>query len=149
MDRSYFKHRTQLWVRNHEVDWQAIVHNAVYLQYFEVGRMEYLRGLEIDGTSIRDHDRIVLARNEINYRSPARFGDSLNILTRISCIRNTSFTFEGLIEDGKTARLISENLAIHVWLDPVSGEPATVTDEFRRKVREFEGEHADIRGSDF
>ena len=151
MDQSQFTHPTQLSVRNYEIDWQGILHNAVYLQYFEVGRIEYLKhlGMTIDRTSIRDQARLVLVRNEINYRSSARFDDLMTIFTRISYIRNTSFTFEGLMVDGNTDRLVSENIAIHVWLDPLSGEPVRVSDDFRMKVRRFEGEHVTIDGSDF
>ncbi len=32
MDFSKFKHKINLRVRNYEVDWQGIVHNAVYLR---------------------------------------------------------------------------------------------------------------------
>ncbi|MBI4417163.1 MAG: hypothetical protein HY563_00195, partial [Ignavibacteriales bacterium] len=42
-DPKLFGHRTELTVRNYEVDWQGIVHNAVYLLYFEMGRVEYLK----------------------------------------------------------------------------------------------------------
>ena len=36
LDIAKFKHETQVKVRNYEIDWQGIVHNAVYLYYFEV-----------------------------------------------------------------------------------------------------------------
>jgi acyl-CoA thioester hydrolase len=148
MDRLKFKHTTQVRVRNYEVDWQGIVHNAIYLQYFEIGRVEYLKhlGMKLDLTAIRLDSRVVLARNEIDYVSPARSDDLLNILTRVSFIRNTSFGFEGILEDSATNRLISENIAIHVWLHPKSGEPVTVSDHFRKGVQKFEGPDVAILG---
>lgn len=131
-----------LSVRNYEVDWQGIVHNAVYLLYFEVARLEYLRrlGLEVTLASIRGESRVVLARNEIDYRTPATFGDNLSVYTRIASIRNTSFVFEGIIEHASTRRVVSENTAVHVWLNGRTGEPERVSDEFRTRVRAFEGD---------
>ncbi len=137
-----FRHKVGLRVRNYEVDWLGIVHNAQYLLYFEVGRIDYLKtiGVKIEYGSIQKESKVVLVRNEINYRSPARFDDALEVRTRISSIGRTSFTFEGLMTEAATGRLIAENVAVHVWLDPLSEAPSRVGDEFRRKVVAFEGE---------
>jgi len=143
LDKKRFRCALQLEVRSHEIDWQGIVHNAVYLLYFETGRVAYLRarGVEIDGEAIRRQSLIVVARNEIDYRSPARFGEVLNLLTRISFIRNSSFTFEGILEESLTGRLVAENRSVHVWLDPRSHASRRVPEEFRQRVRAFEGEN--------
>jgi acyl-CoA thioester hydrolase len=74
--RRKFNHSVPLQVRNYEVDWQGIVHNAVYLQYFEIGRMEYLKriGVRVDLHSIVNESKVVVARNEVDYRSSSTFG---------------------------------------------------------------------------
>ena len=148
MDHSKFKHKTQIRVRNYEVDWQGIVHNANYLLYFEVGRVEYLKhiGVKIDLNTIRTDSKVVLVRNEIDYKSPIRFDDLITIHTRISYIKNTSFAFEGFIVDASTQRLISENIAVHVWINPRTGESVPVIDEFRKKVQHFEGDSLVLLG---
>jgi len=66
----------QLRVRNYEIDWQGIVHNAVYLHYFETAGWAYLEnlGLELNIVTIRNESHVVVAGNEIDYDSPARFG---------------------------------------------------------------------------
>lgn len=142
MDRSKFKFKTEIRVRSHEVDWQGIVHNAVYLLYFETGRIEYFRalGLRIDLESIKHGNRMVLVRNEINYRAPARFDDLLDVHTRISAIRNTSYVMEGLLLVHRSDKLIGENVAVHVWLDPTTDRPKTISDTFRKTVQQFEGD---------
>jgi len=142
MDRSKFKFKTEIRVRNYEVDWQGIVHNAVYLLYFETGRIEYFRalGLRIDLESIKHGNRMVLVRNEINYRAPAKFDDLLDVHTRISAIRNTSYVMEGLLLVHRSDKLIGENVAVHVWLDPTTDRPKTISDTFRRAVQQFEGD---------
>lgn len=144
LDRSNFRHTHRLRVRNYEIDWQGIVHNANYLLYFETGRIAYLQqlGIRIDITTIQGDSRVVVARNEIDYRSPAKFNEELDVHTRIAYIRNTSFAFEGIIEEATTRRLIAENVSVHVWLDEKSGGPRRVGDEFRGLVRTFEGKHA-------
>ena len=141
MEKEPFKYSTQIRVRNYEVDWQGIVHNANYLLYFEVGRVEYLKhlGVKVDLAAIKNESRVVLVRNEIDYRSPARFDDLIDVFTRISRIGRTSFQFDGMILDAQSGRLVAENVATHEWLSPESGVPIPVSEEFRRKISEFEG----------
>ena len=147
MELSRFKHRTTIRVRNYEVDWQGIVHNANYLLYFETARIEYLKnlGIVINRDTIQNDSKVVLVRNEIDYRSPARFDDVLTVHTRISYIRNTSFCFEGMMME-QSGRPVAENVAVHVWLDAKTGSPKTVSDGFRRKIQEFEGDGVAIVG---
>lgn len=141
MNNELFHHHTQLTVRNYEIDWQGVVHNAVYLHYFEVGRIDYLNrlGVRVDINSINHESKVVLARNEVDYRIPARFGDTITVYSRISLIKSSSFIFEGLLEREATREVLAENVAVHVWLDDKSKSPKGVPDEFRRLVQAFEG----------
>ena len=146
MDRSKFKHKTTIQVRNYEVDWQGIVHNANYLLYCEVGRIEYLKdlGITVDLKSINGDAKVVLVRNEIDYKSPALFDQRLHVFTRTSFIRNTSFAMESLIETAADAELVATNVAYHVWLDPITRIPKTIGKEFRELIERFEGADCEI-----
>ncbi|HUL44436.1 MAG TPA: thioesterase family protein [Bacteroidota bacterium] len=138
---SRFRFSCQVRVRNYEVDWQGIVHNANYLLYFEVGRIEYLKhlGIKISLDTIRNNSKVVLVRNELNYKEPACFDDLLNVFTRIMYIRDSSFAFEGVLQNSKSKRIIGDNIAVHVWIDPKTGRPLTVSPGFRSIIRKFEG----------
>jgi acyl-CoA thioester hydrolase len=142
MDVGRFRFQSQVRVRNYEIDWQGIVHNANYLLYFETGRVGYLEhlGIPVDIRAIQNESKVVVVRNEIDYRAPAHFGEVLEIFTRVAFIRSSSFAFEGILQEAATGRRIAENVCIHVWLDPRDDRPVPVPHVFRRKVREFEGE---------
>ena len=146
MDRSKFKYKTEIRVRNYEVDWQGIVHNANYLLYCEVGRIEYLKhlGAKVDMQSINGHSKVVLVRNEIDYKAPASFDQILDVYTRTSFIKNTSFAMESLIENAQSGELIAANVAYHVWLDSLTGVPTTIGNEFRSLIAAFEGADCEI-----
>jgi acyl-CoA thioester hydrolase len=142
-DRNKFKHHARVTVRNNEIDWQGVVHNAIYLHYFEVGRMGYFEALGFPIVLDRPQSlewKIVIGRNEIDYRSPARYNETLDVYTRIAWIRNTSYALQGYIEEATTKRLIAENVSIHVWLDKDTDKPIAVPDFFRKMVRQFEGD---------
>ena len=150
VDRALFRHTHILRVRNYEVDWQGIVHNGNYLLYCEVGRVEYLKtiGATVDLNSINSDSRVVLVRNEVDYRAPARFDDELIVRTRIASIRRTSFTMEGILERKSTGEIVAENVAVHVWLDPATERPTPVPASFRALVKSYEGDHCSIASPD-
>lgn len=150
MELENFKHSVQVRVRSYEVDWQGIVHNSNYLRYFEVARIEYLRaiGWPVDMETIVGRSKVVLVRHEIDYRAAASFDDVLRIWTRTSFIRRSSFAMEGIIDDETTGRRIAETVAVHVWLDPETGQPRPVPEEFRQKVRAFEPKAVTIQSID-
>lgn len=145
-DRARFKHKIEIRVRNYEVDWQGIVHNAVYLLYFEVGRVEYLKnvGAELDLNSVRGDNKVVLVHNEIDYMRPVHFDDLLIVRTRISSIKKSSFLMEGLLELAAGGELVATNVAHHVWLDPATNRPTPVRDEFRKLIQRYEGGEGNI-----
>ncbi len=141
MNLKKFKFKHQLRVRSYEVDWVGIVHNSVYLQYFEVARIEYLKhiGIEVSYKNINTKSKVVIVRNEINYKHPAKFDDLLDIYVRISEIGTTSFTFESIILNSISKENISDNISIHVWLDEKTGQPVNVDNRFIEIVQNFEG----------
>ena len=145
-EKGRFKHLYQVRVRNYEVDWQGIVHNGNYLLYFEVARVEYLKqiGATVDLNTIQGKSKVVLVRNEIDYKSPAYFDELLNVYTRFSFIKNSSFAMEGLMEKAESGELVAFNVAYHVWLDPATNRPTPVDDEFRKLVQRFEGSNCEI-----
>jgi acyl-CoA thioester hydrolase len=65
-------------VRYPEADPMGYLHHSVYLQYFEMGRIELLRHL---GHRYADLERagvfFVVTKVEVRYRAPARFDDDL------------------------------------------------------------------------
>lgn len=76
--------RSSVRVRFGETDLMGIVHHAVYLSYFEAGRVEYLRrrGIEYLEWATRGvHLPVVEA--QVRYRKSTRFDDLIEVETRL------------------------------------------------------------------
>jgi acyl-CoA thioester hydrolase len=83
--------RLELKVRDYECDMQGIVNNAVYQNYLEHCRHEFLLSAGIDFNRLTS-ERIflVVVRAELDYRTPLRGGDAFWIglnLERVSPLR--------------------------------------------------------------
>ena len=75
--------RCSLTVRSYECDALGHVNNAVYLNYLEFARHEYLRALGVDLEGLRAQGfALVVTRVCIDYRAESRTHDVLEIATR-------------------------------------------------------------------
>jgi len=90
METSNYKHKIEEEVKFHEVDMMGICNNAVYLNYFEDGRVKYIQNLKRTyklQTIMEGGSFFITARNEIDYIEPALFDEKLNIYTRIDFMK--------------------------------------------------------------
>lgn len=74
MDQSVFT--LEMAVRDYECDLQGVVNNAVYQNYLEHARHEYLKSIGIDFAALTaEKINLVVVRVEIDYRLPLVSGD--------------------------------------------------------------------------
>lgn len=67
-------------VRSYELDAYNHVNNAVYLQYLEHGRMEFLKSINFDYVGLTEAGfSLFITRVDIRYRLPAKLFDELSI----------------------------------------------------------------------
>ena len=142
MNRIDFKHSVKVRVRTYDVDAQGIVHNINYLNYMEIGRVEYRRnlGYKILPSGIFDDGlKVVVVHNSIDYNSFSYLDDILIVYTKISWIKNSSFCFEQLItvEDG--SRTVCTGKGILVNLNN-NNEPESLNAKFTKEIENFENQ---------
>lgn len=122
-------------VRWRDLDALAHVNNAVYLSYFELARLNYIRALlgehaPIDPRTTLPADfQFILAEVNIRYRAPATLGDQLSITIWVSRVGRKSFVFDYRITDEKTGRLVAEGCSTQVWYDYAAGASRPVPGE--------------------
>ena len=101
------QHTLALRVRYPECDPMGYLHHSVFLQYFEMGRIELLRAM---GHSYADLERagrfFVVVKVQVNYRAPARFDDELTLITRIE--RQTHVRIDHAYELKRGDTLVAE-----------------------------------------
>lgn len=125
---------TEMKVRYRDLDAMGHVNNAVYATYLENARIEYygeVLDLEMEELSF------MLAHIELDYLRSITSADRVRIGVRVSRIGDKSMTTEFRVEaSGETA---AEGETVQVVVDD-EGKPCSVPDEWRRSIREYEGE---------
>jgi acyl-CoA thioester hydrolase len=121
-----------------DTDAQGIVYYGRYLPYFDAARVEYHRHLDLLNTTDFDTGLVMRASN-IEYLAPARFDDLVEVFIRVSRIGRTSVTYEMAAYLVETDELmVSANQAL-VLVDLAERKPCPMPDEFRERMRAFEG----------
>jgi acyl-CoA thioester hydrolase len=122
-------------VRFRDCDPLGHVNNAAYLTYLEQARLFYWRslwgfGLD-DGTA---RPGVIMARAEIDYRMPARYGQTLDVRIDVAAIGRTSFTYDYEIVD-EQGRVVASARTVQVMFDYVEGAPVPIPPEIRQKMQ--------------
>jgi acyl-CoA thioester hydrolase len=135
-DKGAFRCTAEVPVRFRDTDGMGHVNNAVYLTYLEIARERYWRE-RFDLTDYRKID-LILARVEIDFRSPATVGETLVIGIRASAIgeRSFEFTYEGW--EKTDGRLIVAARSVQVMYDYAALASKPVSDQMRRALLAFE-----------
>ena len=106
-----------LTVRYAETDAQGVVHHANYLTWFEEGRSEFLRQQGCFYSYMeRDCFFVIVAKVEVDYRSPSFYEDRITIATTMEKGRGRMivFSYRATNQDGV---LIAEGRTRHLVLD--------------------------------
>ena len=116
--------KTRLRVRYSETDQMGIVYHANYLVWFEVGRSELFRDLNLPYTQFEEQG-LGLAVIEVScrYRKPSRYDDELVIVTGLDHISSRAATFSYRVYRDET--LLAEGKTVHVFINR-EGRPADV-----------------------
>lgn len=95
-------------VRDYECDIQGIVNNAVYQNYLEHARHEYLKEVGIDFAELaRNGINLVVVRAELDYKLPLMSGDKFRVGLNMERESKIKFAFHQDI-----IRLVDEKIMV-------------------------------------
>jgi len=127
-------HETDLRVRYAEIDAQGHVNNAVYLSYFEVGRVEWLRSA---GLSYKELEKrgygFVVVEALVRYRRAAFFDDELTLRTELANLTRASLRFEYAVSRG--GEMLATGHTRHACVALATGRTVRVPEEVLAAAR--------------
>ncbi len=135
-----FRFHTPIKVRYNETDQQGHVNFGHFLFYFDIGLTEYLQAIGFSYPQMVEAGIDMLyVEAGCQYHSPARFPEVLNIHTRIAHLgrRSIRFEFETLAEEDN--RRVASGHIVAVTVTSEGFASATIPDELRRAVKDYEG----------
>lgn len=135
-----------------DLDAMGHVNNVVFLRWIETARIAYWiritgqtthAGVPTPGGASHDPGPgivsgaridMILARTEIDYRSPVSYGERIDVFVRTSLIKRSSIVFEYAVVSRTDLRVVAEAKTVVVCYDYESSKSKPVSQEIRAAI---------------
>ena len=118
-----------------DTDCGGVVYYANYLRYMERARTEYLASRSYSVKKLMDEGTIFMVlRVEVDYKSPARYGDIIEIETWVRDVTRATMIFEHVMREKNSRRVFVECRAKVVYVD-AGGKPKRLPAEYVETVK--------------
>ena len=116
-----------------DTDAGGVVYYANYLKFLERARSEAIYSLGYTNSSILEQFGVLLIVKSCNieYKKPARFEDTLEIISEIKSFTKTSFLMKQSIS--RNNELITD-AQVHLVSVDKNGKPSKIPDELKEKL---------------
>ncbi|MHA3786616.1 acyl-CoA thioesterase [Flavobacterium hauense] len=128
-------HEFRVRVRYAETDQMGVVYHGNYAQYFEMGRVEWLRNLGVSYRSMEESGIMLpVVSLTMNYKKPARYDDLLTVRTIFKEQKSVKieFDYEILNEGGE---LLTTGNSMLVFVDMKTGRPTAPPDYITERLK--------------
>ncbi|MBR1866741.1 MAG: acyl-CoA thioesterase [Lachnospiraceae bacterium] len=107
-------------INYYETDKMQVVHHSNYIRYLEECRMDFMRQLHVDYAAMEAAGIMIPVLSvRCDYRSPARFGDTICIIPKLVKFHGVKFEMQYAVysEDFQTLHNVAESAHCFVDLD--------------------------------
>ncbi len=127
-------HEFNVRVRYAETDQMGVVYHGNYAQYFEMGRVEWLRDLGLSYAFMEKNGIMLpVVSLTINYKKPARYDDLLTVRTIFKKQTSVKIEFDYEIYSEKGELLTTGN-SVLVFVNMETGRPVLPPDYVLEKL---------------
>ena len=127
-------------IRYSEVDGQKIVYNSHYLTFLDVSIFELFDAIGFNQEKYikETNNEFHTVRAVVEYKAPATLGDTIEVLTRIKKIGNSSITFQQEIYLYESDKLLATGEIVWVNTNQEEMVPTTVPDYLRQLLKDYQ-----------
>ncbi|AXG75185.1 acyl-CoA thioesterase [Flavobacterium arcticum] len=121
-------------VRYAETDQMGVVYHGNYAQYFEMGRVEWLRNLGLSYKFMEEKGIMLpVVSLTLNFKKPARYDDLLTIKTIFKKQESVKIEFDYEIYN-ENEELLTIGNSILVFVDMKTGRPVAPPEYVKEKL---------------
>ncbi len=121
-----------------DTDSGGVVYYANYLKFMERARTEWLRTLGFEQDRLAEQEGIIFVvhRAEIDYLSPARFNDALEVRVGIDECKRASLTFRQEITNTNDGRNICNGIIKVTCVDTIRLRPRPIPGSIVKELQD-------------
>jgi acyl-CoA thioester hydrolase len=124
-------------VRYAETDQMGVVYHGNYAQYFEMGRVEWLRNLGISYKWMEENGVMLpVVSLQMNYKKPAHYDDLLRVKTILKSQTSVKIEFDYEIYNEEN-NLLTTGYSMLVFVDMKTGRPMVPPSYVTEKISQL------------
>ena len=121
-------------VRYAETDQMGVVYHANYAQYFEIGRVEWLRNQGISYKWMEENGIMLpVVSLTMDYKKPAKYDDLLTVTTILKSQTSVKIEFDYEIRN-QQGELLTTGYSMLVFINMKNGRPTLPPDYVTEKL---------------
>ena len=126
-----FKYNTRIYYE--DTDAGGVVYYANYLKFLERARSEAIYSLGLSNKEILNKENVIIIVKSCNieYKKPAKFEDKIEIISKITEVKNSSFNMNQVIK--KKFDIISEADVVLVTVNK-KGKPVRIPNILKKLI---------------
>ena len=129
------EYQFQVRVRYAETDQMGVVYHGNYAQYFEMGRVEWLRNMGVSYKSMEENGVMLpVVSLSMNFKKPARYDDLLTVKTILKSQTSVKIEFDYEIYN-ENKELLTTGYSMLVFVDRNTGRPILPPDYVSEKIK--------------
>lgn len=122
-----------------EMDAFQHVNNAVYIRYFETGRVAYFEKLKLMGYMEKTGVGPILGAISCRYKAPVTYPDTVSVGVKIAKIESDRLIAHHRVVSHKLQRVVAEGEGVIVIFDYRRNKKAAVPEEIKQRILQMEG----------
>ena len=132
------KHTTEVRIRYSETDQMHFVYNGKYFDFFEVGRAEMMRELNLTYKEIEDRGYgMPVVETFIKFKSPAFYDEVLSIESRVEKLPELKVHIDHTITCPQRNKIIVEGYVELVFLNSETKKLSRPPDFFINAIKKY------------
>ena len=130
-------HEFNVRVRYSETDQMGVVYHGNYAQYFEMGRVEWLRNMGVSYKWMEENGVMLpVVSLTMNYKKPARYDDLITVKTIFKSQTSVKIEFDYEIYN-EQKELLTIAHSVLVFADMKTARPMLPPDYIKAKISEL------------
>ncbi len=132
-----YHHTTPVQLRFNDIDMLGHTTNSVYQQYFDLGRMEYIKDV-LEEKMNWQSEGLILVNISISFMSPIKLNDDIEVRTKVVKLGNKSLEMIQEVYNISTSQVAAQSKAVMVGFNGTKEVSIPLPERWRSSIIAFE-----------
>lgn len=132
-----FYHRQPMQMRFNDLDALGHVNNSIYFEYMDYGKVRYITSVLGDSFDLKKESLVIVNIN-CEFYEITRYGEPLEVLTRVDEIREHTLIFEQRVVNSDTHSVKVVARTVMIGFDVEASAKKAIPEAWRQRIGRFE-----------